>query len=151
VTAIRKYTPAAGLMSFWTMKLQTDAEKDTNSGGDSLELQEIKARVKTVRKAQKIKSTDAKASEIALLWDFVSDIAESSGSYERDKAKYLLCSGIKSVKNGNIDITAVKSAMQEAFCKLDESSKNGTLELEKYDGKLIAKAGGLKVELDICW
>ena len=133
------------------MKLQADAEKDANSGGDSLELQEIKARVETVREAQKIKSADAKASEIALLWDFVSDIAESSGSYERDKAKFLLCSGIKSVKNGNIDIAAVKNAMQEAFCKLDESSQNGTLEIEKYDGKLIAKAGGLKLELDICW
>jgi hypothetical protein len=125
--------------------------KDPNSGGNLLELQEIKARVETVREAQKIKSTDAKASEIALLWDFVSDIAESSGSYERDKAKFLLCSGIKSVKNGNIDIAAVKNAMQEAFCKLDESSQNGTLEIEKYDGKLIAKAGGLKLELDICW
>jgi hypothetical protein len=116
-----------------------------------LELQELKARVETVREAQKIKSTDAKASEIALLWDFVSDIAESSGSYERDKARFLLCSGIKSVKNGNIDIAAVKNAMQEAFCKLDESSQNGTLEIEKYDGKLIARAGGLKLELDICW
>jgi hypothetical protein len=125
--------------------------KDPNSGGNLLELQELKARVETVRKAQKIKSTDAKASEIALLWDFVSDIAESSGSYERDKAKFLLCSGIKSVKNGNIDIAAVKNAMQEAFCKLDESSQNGTLEIEKYDGKLIARAGGLKLELDICW
>jgi len=125
--------------------------KDPNSGGNLLELQEIKARVETVREAQKTKSTDAKASEIALLWDFVSDIAESSGSYERDKAKFLLCSGIKSVKNGNIDIAAVKNAMQEAFCKLDESSQNGTLEIEKYDGKLIAKAGGLKLELDICW
>jgi hypothetical protein len=125
--------------------------KDPNSGGNLLELQELKARVETVRKAQKIKSTDAKASEIALLWDFVSDIAESSGSYERDKARFLLCSGIKSVKNGNIDIAAVKNAMQEAFCKLDESSQNGTLEIEKYDGKLIARAGGLKLELDICW
>jgi hypothetical protein len=125
--------------------------KDPNSGGNLLELQELKARVETVREAQKIKSTDAKASEIALLWDFVSDIAESSGSYERDKAKFLLCSGIKSVKNGNIDIAAVKNAMQEAFCKLDESSQNGTLEIEKYDGKLIARAGGLKLELDICW
>jgi hypothetical protein len=125
--------------------------KDPNSGGNLLELQELKARVETVRKAQKIKSTDAKASEIALLWDFVSDIAESSGSYERDKAKFLLCSGIKSVKNGNIDIADVKNAMQEAFCKLDESSQNGTLEIEKYDGKLIAKAGGLKLEVDICW
>ena len=125
--------------------------KDPNSGGNLLELQELKARVATVREAQKIKSTDAKASEIALLWDFVSDIAESSGSYERNKAKFLLCSGIKSVKNGNIDVAAVKNAMQEAFCKLDESSQNGTLEIEKYDGKLIAKAGGLKLELDICW
>ena len=125
--------------------------KDPNSEGNLLELQEIKARVETVRKAQKIKSTDAKASEIALLWDFVSDIAESSGSYERDKAKFLLCSGIKSVKNGNIDIAAVKNAMQEAFCKLEIASENGTLEIEKYDGKLIAKAGGLKLELDICW
>jgi len=125
--------------------------KDPNSGGNLLELQELKARVETVREAQKIKSTDAKASEIALLWDFVSDIAECSGSYERNKAKFLLCSGIKSVKNGNIDIAAVKNAMQEAFCKLDESSQNGTLEIEKYDGKLIAKAGGLKLELDICW
>jgi hypothetical protein len=125
--------------------------KDPNSGGNLLELQELKARVETVREAQKIKSTDAKASEIALLWDFVSDIAESSGSYERDKAKFLLCSGIKSVKNGNIDIAAVKNAMQEAFCKLDESSQNGTLEIEKYDGKLIARAGGLKLEVDICW
>jgi hypothetical protein len=125
--------------------------KDPNSGGNLLELQELKARVETVREAQKIKSTDAKASEIALLWDFVSDIAECSGSYERDKAKFLLCSGIKSVKNGNIDIAAVKNAMQEAFCKLDESSQNGTLEIEKYDGKLIAKAGGFKLELDICW
>ena len=125
--------------------------KDPNSGGNLLELQELKARVETVREAQKIKSTDAKASEIALLWDFVSDIAECSGSYERDKAKFLLCSGIKSVNNGNIDIAAVKNAMQEAFCKLDESSHNGTLEVEKYDGKLIAKAGGFKLELDICW
>jgi hypothetical protein len=125
--------------------------KDPNSGGNLLELQELKARVETVREAQKIKSTDAKASEIALLWDFVSDIAECSGSYERNKAKFLLCSGIKSVKNGNIDIAAVKNAMQEAFCKLDESSQNGTLEIEKYDGKLIARAGGLKLELDICW
>ena len=116
-----------------------------------MELQEIKIRVETVRNAQKIKSTDAKAAEIALLWDFVSDIAANCGSYERDKAKYLLCSGIKSVNNGNIDITAVKNAMQEAFCKLEESSQNGTLEIEKYDGKLVAKAGGLKVELDICW
>ena len=125
--------------------------KDPNSEGNLLELQEIKARVEIVREAQKIKSTDAKASEIALLWDFVSDIAESSGSYERDKAKFLLCSGIKSVKNGNIDIAAVKNAMQEAFCKLEIASENGTLEIEKYDGKLIAKAGGLKLELDICW
>jgi hypothetical protein len=125
--------------------------KDPNSGGNLLELQELKARVETVREAQKIKSTDAKASEIALLWDFVSDIAECSGSYERNKAKFLLCSGIKSVKNGNIDIADVKNAMQEAFCKLDESSQNGTLEIEKYDGKLIARAGGLKLELDICW
>jgi hypothetical protein len=125
--------------------------KDPNSGGNLLELQELKARVETVREAQKIKSTDAKASEIALLWDFVSDIAECSGSYERNKAKFLLCSGIKSVKNGNIDIADVKNAMQEAFCKLDESSQNGTLEIEKYDGKLIAKAGGLKLEVDICW
>jgi hypothetical protein len=125
--------------------------KNPNSGGNLLELQELKVRVETVREAQKIKNTDAKASEIALLWDFVSDIAESSGSYERNKAKFLLCSGIKSVKNGNIDIAAVKNAMQEAFCKLDESSQNGTLEIEKYDGKLIAKAGGLKLELDICW
>jgi hypothetical protein len=125
--------------------------KDPNSGGNLLELQELKARVETVREAQKIKSTDAKASEIALLWDFVSDIAESSGSYERNKAKFLLCSGIKSVKNGNIDIADVKNAMQEAFCKLDESSQNGTLEIEKYDGKLIARAGGLKLEVDICW
>ena len=106
-----------------------------------MDLQEIKARVETVREAQKTKSTDAKASEIALLWDFVSDIAESSGSYERNKAKFLLCSGIKSLKNGNIDIAAVKNAMQEAFCKLDESSQNGTLEIEKYDGKLVAKEG----------
>ncbi|MGA9537967.1 MAG: hypothetical protein WBR24_18840 [Desulfobacterales bacterium] len=125
--------------------------KNPNSGGNLLELQELKVRVETVREAQKIKNIDAKASEIALLWDFVSDIAESSGSYERNKAKFLLCSGIKSVKNGNIDIAAVKNAMQEAFCKLDESSQNGTLEIEKYDGKLIAKAGGLKLELDICW
>jgi hypothetical protein len=125
--------------------------KNPNSGGNLLELQELKARVETVREAQKIKSTDAKASEIALLWDFVSDIAECSGSYERNKAKFLLCSGIKSVKNGNIDIADVKNAMQEAFCKLDESSQNGTLEIEKYDGKLIARAGGLKLELDICW
>jgi hypothetical protein len=133
------------------MKLQADAEKDANNGGDSLELQEIKSRVETVRNAQMMKSTDAKASEIALLWDFVSDIAESSGSSDRDKAKFLLCSGIKSVNNGNIDIAAVKNALQEAFCKLDESSRNGTLEIEKYDGKLIAKAVGLKLELDICW
>jgi len=116
-----------------------------------LELQAIKARVEYVRNAQKIKSADAKAAEIALLWDFVSDIAESSGSYERDKAKYLLCSGIKSVNNGNINATDIKNAMQEAFCKLEESSQNGTLEIEKYDGKLIVKAGGLKLELDICW
>lgn len=116
-----------------------------------MELQEIKARVETVRTAQKVKSTDAKSSEIALLWDFVSDIAENSGAHERDKAKYLLCSGIKSVNKGNINVTDIKNAMQEAYCKLEESSKNGTLELEKYDGKLIAKAGGLKVELDICW
>lgn len=116
-----------------------------------MELQEIKARVETVRTAQNIKSTDAKAAEIALLWDFVSDIAESSRSYERDKAKYLLCSGIKSVKNGNIDISVVKNAMQEAFCKLEEYSQNGTLEIEKHDGKFVAKAGGLKLELDICW
>ena len=67
------------------------------------------------------------------------------------RRQFLLCSGIKSVKNGNIDIAAVKNAMQEAFCKLDESSQNGTLEIEKYDGKVIAKAGGLKLELDICW
>jgi hypothetical protein len=125
--------------------------KNPNCGGNLLELQELKVRVETVRDAQKIKNTDAKAAEIALLWDFVSDISESSGSYERDKAKYLLCSGIKSVKNGNIDIAAVKNAMQEAFCKLEESSQNGTLEIEKYDGKLVAKAGGLKLELDICW
>jgi len=116
-----------------------------------LELQEIKARVETVRNAQKIKSTDAKASEIALLWDFVTDIAENCGSYERNKAKYLLCSGIKSVNNGNINVTDIKNAMQEAFCKLEESSQNGTLEMEKYEGKLIAKAGGFKLELDICW
>ena len=116
-----------------------------------MELQEIKARVETVRNAQKIKSTDAKASEIALLWDFVSDIAENCGSYERNKAKYLLCSGIKSVNNGCINANDIKNAFQEAFCKLEESSQNGTLEVEKYDGKLIAKAGGLKLELDICW
>lgn len=116
-----------------------------------MELQEIKARVETVRNAQKIKSTDAKASEIALLWDFVTDIAENCGSYERNKAKYLLCSGIKSVNNGNINVTDIKNAMQEAFCKLEESSQNGTLEIEKYEGKLIAKAGGFKLELDICW
>ncbi|MGA9264332.1 MAG: hypothetical protein WBV95_20385 [Desulfobacterales bacterium] len=115
-----------------------------------MELQEIKARVETVREAQKIKSTDAKAAEITLLWDFVSDIAKNSGAYERDKAKYLICSGIKSVNNGNINVTDIKNAMQEAFCRLEESSQNGTLEIEKFDGKLIAKAGGLKVELDIC-
>jgi hypothetical protein len=116
-----------------------------------LELKEIKARVQTVGNAQKIKSTDAKASEIALLWDFVTDIAENGGFYERDKAKYLLCSGIKSVNNGNINDNDIKNAMQEAFCKLEESSLNGTLEIEKYDGKLNAKAGGLELELDFCW
>ena len=114
-----------------------------------MELQEIKVRVETVREAQKMKSADAKVVEIALLWDFVSDIAESSGSYERNKAKYLLCSGIKSVNNGNINVTDIKNAMQEAFCKLEESSQNGTLEIEKHDGKIIAKTEGLKLELDI--
>jgi hypothetical protein len=41
--------------------------------------------------------------------------------------------------------------MQEAFCKLDESSQNGTLEIEKHDSKIIAKTDGFKLELDICW
>jgi hypothetical protein len=123
---------------------------DPINGGNLLELQEIKARVETVREAQKIKSTDAKAAEITLLWDFVSDIAKNSGAYERDKAKYLICSGIKSVNNGNINVIDIKNAMQEAFCRLEESSQNGTLEIGKFDGKLIAKAGGLKIELDIC-
>jgi hypothetical protein len=116
-----------------------------------VELQEIKIRVETVREAQRMKSADAKAAEIALLWDFVSDIAESSGSYERDKAKFLLFSGIKSVKNNSIDIATVKNAMEEAFCKLEESKQNGTLEIEKHDGKIIAKTNGLKLELDIFW
>jgi len=104
-----------------------------------LELHELKARVEMVRNNQKIKSFDAKAAEIALLWDFVSDIAENSGIYERDKAKYLLCSGIKSVAKGKSNLAN----------KLVEASQNGILELEKIGGKLIAKAGPLKVELDI--
>jgi hypothetical protein len=65
-----------------------------------LELHELKAKVEMVRNNQKMKSSDAKTAEIALLWDFVSDIAENSGIYERDKAKYLLCSGIKSCGQG---------------------------------------------------
>ena len=52
-----------------------------------MELKEIKARVETVKNAQKIKSTDAKASEIVLHWDFVTDIAENCVFCERDKAK----------------------------------------------------------------
>jgi hypothetical protein len=104
-----------------------------------LELNELKSRVEMVRSNQKVKSSDAKTAEIALLWDFVSDIAENSGIYERDKAKYLLGSGIKSVAKG-------KSNLAD---KLVEASQNGILELEKIGGKLIAKAGPLKVELDI--
>ena len=99
-----------------------------------MELHELKARVEMVRNNQKMKSSDAKAAEIALLWDFVIDIAENSGIYERDKAKNLLYSGIKSVAKG-------KSNLAD---KLVEASQNGIFEFEKVGGKLIAKAAHLR-------
>ena len=99
-----------------------------------MELHELKARVEMVRNNQKMKSSDAKAAEIALLWDFVIDIAENSGIYERDKAKHLLYSGIKSVAKGKGNLAD----------KLVEASQNGIFEFEKVGGKLIAKAAHLR-------
>ena len=113
-----------------------------------MDLNKIKSSVELVQRIQKEKRLAAKAAEMALLWDFVSDIAETGDASQKEKANYLLESGIRTINNGKINLEGVATKVKESFDKLKKAAEDGTLEIEKVNGKFTFKAGSLTIKLD---
>ena len=106
-----------------------------------MDLNTLKRKVENVKLIPRDGRNAAKAAELAVLWDFVSDIAENGDASLKEKANYLLESGMRSVNNGKINLQDFAKSIAGSFDHLKNAAKDGTLKIEKKNGCITTTAG----------